>query len=159
MVLDPEAAAYGIFQIAFASMDTRLSRALVTLCRCESTQLTFSILSKLPFGGRLAKLRKAIKDVDLPINPDIQELKTACDLAENVQKWRNSRIHAEVRFSENRPVLVDREGEPLQIDREECERKIRDAIRAGIAIEVNVSHLVAILKDLETLAESSEADI
>jgi len=47
MFIDPEAAPYGAFQIAFATMDTRLSRSLVTVRRCESTKFTFAIHSTM----------------------------------------------------------------------------------------------------------------
>jgi hypothetical protein len=158
MFIDPEAAAYGVFQIAFATMDTRLSRSLVHVCRCESAKFTFAILSSMPFGRRLAKLRQVIKSVEraLSHDPDIHELKTACDLAESIQKWRNDRIHAEVRFDENRPGLVDRDGKPLQLDREECEQKIRQTIRAGITIEASTRGIVAFLQDLDEIGESPE---
>ena len=137
-------------------MDTRLSRSLVAVCRCKSTTFTFAILSKLPFGSRLARLRKVIKTVeqDLPDDQDIKELNTACNLAESIQKWRNSRVHAEVRFAENQPVLVDRDGKLLRIDREECEQKIREAISAGIAIEASIRTVVEFLRDLEDLGGS-----
>jgi hypothetical protein len=90
---------------------------------------------------------------DLQNDSAIQELKTACDRAERVQKWRNSMIHSEVRFLENRPVLVDEGGKPLQIDREACEKKIREATRAGIAMEAAVPHLIAYEMDLEELVD------
>jgi len=156
LVIDPEAAAYGFFQIAFATMDTRLSRSLVAVCQCKSANFALASISRMPFGLRLAQLRKAIKAVesDLPNDSDIQELKTGCDLAESVQRWRNSRIHADVRFAGPCPVLVDRDGKPLQIDREECEQKIREAIRAGIAMEAHVRPLVAFLQDIEALEDS-----
>jgi hypothetical protein len=154
MFIDPEAAAYGVFQIAFATMDTRLSRSLVTVCRC----ISFRKLSTRTFGWRLAKLRQVIGTVepDLPNDREIHELKTACDLAESVQKWRNDRIHAEVQFAENRPVLVDSDGKPLEVDREECEQKIRDAIRAGVTIVESTGGIAAFLQDLEAIGESPE---
>jgi hypothetical protein len=161
MFIDPEAAAYGVFQIAFATMDSRLSRFLVAACRCKSVEFTFGILHTMPFGKRLEKLRKVVKFVERDLtgdDPGIRELKEACDLATRVQEWRNARIHAEVRFSENRPVLVDREGHSLQISREECEQKIREAIHAGIAMEAGIPHVVEFLRDLEAL-DASETDI
>jgi hypothetical protein len=153
--IDPDAAAYGIFQIAFATMDTRLSRALAALCRCKRTKFTFAILSREPFGRRLATLRKAVKTamLDLQNDPDIEELEKACDLAQKVQQWRNSRTHAEVRFAENRPVLIDEYGKPLQIDRDVCEQKIREAMQVGIAMEAAVPHLVAYEMDIEELSD------
>jgi hypothetical protein len=109
----------------------------------------------MKFWRRLKKLREAIEAVkpDLQNDAVIEELELACNLAQSVQGWRNDRIHAEVRFLENRPVLVDEDGKPLQIDREACEEKIREAIRAGIAMEAAVPHLIAHEMDLEELID------
>jgi hypothetical protein len=111
----------------------------------------------MAFGHRLATLRKAIKTAppDIQSDPEFQELKKACDLAEGIQEWRNGRIHAEVRFHESQPVLVNGNGLPLAINREACEQKIREAIRVGIAIEAAVLHLVAYELDLEELADEA----
>jgi hypothetical protein len=155
MVIDADVAAYGLFQIAFATMDTRLSRSLVALGQRKNAKLSFANLGRKQFGRRLKKLREAIEGVkpDLQNDPVIEELELACNLAQSVQGWRNDRIHAEVRFLENRPVLVDEYGKPLRIDREACEEKIREAIRAGIAMEAAVPHLVAHEVDLEELID------
>jgi hypothetical protein len=134
-------------------VDTRLSRALVALCRCKNDKPTFAVLSRMPFGRRLGMLRAAIKDVKRGCldDPEIEELVEACNLAQRVQGWRNSRIHGEVRFLENQAVLVDGTGQPLEIDREASEQRIREAIKAGIAIETGVPHLVTYKMDLEEL--------
>lgn len=155
MVIGQDVAAYGLFQIAFATLDTKLSRSLAALCRCESVTLTRAILTRMPFGQRLKLLQRAMQghaDDDT-----LCELGGACKLAQKVQKWRNARIHAEVRFNENRPALFGPSG-PLRIDREECEQKIKEAIRAGIAMEAAVPHLVALKQDLEELLGDSEWD-
>jgi len=109
MIIDPEAAAYGIFQIAFATLDTRLSRSLLALGRRKDAEITFGTLNRMAFGRRLKKLREAIEAVkpNLQDDPVVEDLEIACDLAENVQKWRNDRVHAEVQFLENQPLLVD----------------------------------------------------
>lgn len=155
MVIDPATAAYGVFQVAFATLDTRVSRSLAALCQCRNANLTLAILKRMPFGTRLAKLREAAGTA-LTDDPDVQELSAACDLAEKVQKWRNRRIHAEVRFAEDSPVLTDPNGTPLRIDPAECAQKIREAIRAGIAMETAVPHLVAYLQDIEAFGEPSD---
>ena len=97
----------------------------------------------MPFGKRIARLRKVIKTAEqvLPNDPDIQELKTACAVAGSLQKWG---------------TVGD--GKPLQIDREESEERIREAIRAGIAMEVSIRSIVAFLQDFDALGESSEPD-
>jgi hypothetical protein len=136
-------------------MDTRLSRSLVALGQRKNAKLSLATLRRMKFWRRLKKLREAIEAVkpDLQNDAVIEELELACNLAQSVQGWRNDRIHAEVRFLENRPVLVDEDGKPLQIDREACEEKIREAIRAGIAMEAAVPHLIAHEMDLEELID------
>ena len=155
MVIDGDVAAYGLFQIAFATMDTRVSRSLAALGQRKDAKLSFATLGRMQFGRRLKKLREAIEAAkpDLQNDPVIEELELACNLAQSVQWWRNDRIHAEVRFLENRPVLVDEDGKPLQIDREACEKKIREAIRVGTAMEAAVPHLIAHEMDLRDLID------
>src|SRR2546422_582390 len=120
MEIGQDVAAYGLFQIAFATMDTRLSRCLAALCRCEDAKLTFAILTHMPFGRRLELLQRAMRGN--PDDTELRELKAACELANKVKEWRNARIHAEVRFNENTPVLVDPNGRPLLLNRHECEQ-------------------------------------
>ena len=151
-----DVAAYGLFQIAFASLDTRLSRCLVKLCRCQNAALAFSTFRRKPFGHRLQLIRKAIKPVagDTVVSEEVRELQSGLDLADNVRKWRNERIHAEVRFTgEGQPVIVDETGRPLHFDIDECDRKIREAIRAAVVIEAAVPHLVAYEMDLQELMD------
>jgi hypothetical protein len=100
-------------------------------------------------------IRKALKSVvDVPgYREEALELKAACDIAEALGSWRNARIHAEVRFSENQPVIVDEAGKPLRIDVAVCEEKIREAIRAATVMETYIPHLVAYDMDLEELMD------
>jgi len=72
-----------------------------------------------------------------------------------MSKWRNERIHGEVRFIENQPVIVDETGRPLQINVQICEEKMRDAIRAGVNMEASMPHLVACEMDLRDLMDES----
>ena len=151
-----DVAAYGLFQIAFTSLDTRVSRCLVKLCRCQNAALAFSAFRRIPFSHRLQLIRKAIKPVasDASFSEEVRELQSGLDLADGVRKWRNERIHAEVRFTgEGQPVIVDETGRPLHFDIDACERKIREAIRAAIVIEAAVPHLVAYEKDLQELMD------
>lgn len=154
MFIDPEAAAYGVFQIAFARLDTRLSRSLVIACRCKEAGATFQIVRRMPLGARLDRVNKLITKVQTMKlgDAEIDDLARACEGARSVQAWRNDRVHAEVRFSpEGAPVLTDSNGRYLRIDREECDQKIREAVEAGIAIETLVKHLSAVLEDIDTV--------
>jgi len=155
--IDTHTSAYGLFQVAFVGLDTRLSRSVVALLCCKNTNLAFAVVSMVPFNRRLQILQKALKkavDNELHI-PEVEELKQACKVATDVSKWRNERIHGEVRFIENQPVILDEEGKPLQIDYEACVEKIREAIRAGVAMEASVPSLVAYEMDLIDLKDES----
>lgn len=155
--IDAHTSAYGLFQVAFAGLDTRLSRCVVALLSCKNANATFALVRRIPFGRRLDILRKAIKAANgkSPTIPEIDELEQACKLAKEISKWRNARIHGEVRFNENRPVIVDEDGNPLQIDCQSFVQKIREAIRAGIAMQASVPHLVAYEMDLHDLMDDS----
>jgi hypothetical protein len=105
-------------------------------------------------------IRRAAKDIvdgegkpDPNFSEELRELRDACDTAESVSRWRNERIHAEVRFAENRPVMVDETGSRLHIDIEACEGKIREAIHAGVVMETVIPHLVAYKMDFEELLD------
>jgi len=149
--------AYGLFQVAFAGLDTRLSRSVVALLRCKNTALAFAVVRRMSFSQRLQILQKAVKKVsgDSPLDPETEELKQACNLASGLSKWRNERIHSELQFMENQPVMVDETGRPLQIDVDTCQEKIREAIRAGVNMEASMPHLVACEMDLSDLMDES----
>jgi hypothetical protein len=155
--IDANTSAYGLFHIAFAGLDTRLSRSVAALLCCKNAKGSFAIVKKMPFGQRLQILQRAVeKAVDNELNIlELEELKQACKLAADVSKWRNKRIHGEVRFIENQPVILDEEGKPLRIDYEACVEKIREAIRAGVAMEATVPSLVAYEMDLIDLMDDT----
>ena len=58
---DENAAAYGLFQVLFAGLDTRLSLSRVQLLRSENPKLAFAIVSKMPLGKRLEVFRKVVE--------------------------------------------------------------------------------------------------
>jgi hypothetical protein len=153
--IDSPMAAYGVFQIAFANLDTQVSRCLVDLCRCQKAKLAFSAFRRKPISERLRLLQRAVSHLrDEPsFNQEVGDLKEACELAESLSKWRNQRIHAEVRFIENQPVLLDESGKLLDIDLEACVEKTREAVRAKVGMQAAIPSFVAYEKDLEELME------
>jgi hypothetical protein len=146
--INDDAAAYGLFQVAFAGLDTRLSGSLVALLRSANPNLAFAIVKTLSFHRRLEVFRKVIKTFKQGSYLDqvLCALREASNKAEALSQWRNERIHAEVRLNENQTVIVGKDGKPLQIDYAVCEEKIREAIDAVVAMEANVQHLVARLE-------------
>jgi hypothetical protein len=156
--IDEHAAAYGLFHLAFANLDTRVSRSVVDLLRCGNKKLAFDVVKRMPFSRRLQILQRAVKRaVDNELHDaEVDELKEACKVAEDVARWRNERIHGEVKFiNDNQPVLLDEQGEPLRISYETCREKIGEAVRARIAMEATVPHLVAWEMDLDDLTDES----
>jgi hypothetical protein len=146
-------AAYGVFEIAFAYLDAQVSRCLVDLRRCQNAKLAFSASRRKPISERLRLLQRAVSHLrDEPsFNEEVGDLKEACELAEKLCKWRDQRIHAEVCFIENQPVLVDEGGKLLDIDLGACEEKIREAIRAKVGMQAAIPSFVAYERDLEEL--------
>ena len=155
--IDANLCAYGLFQIAFAGLDTRLSRSVVALLSCKNTETPFAVVKRIPFGRRVEMLQSAIKTIsgNTTVSSEMVELEEACKVAKVVSRWRNDRVHGEVRFNENRPVVVDENGQPLQIDYRTCVEKMRGAIRAGIAMQASIPHLVACYMDLHDLMDES----
>jgi hypothetical protein len=153
--IDSPMAAYGVFQIAFSNLDTQVSRCLVDLCRCQNAKLAFSAFRRKPISERLRLLQRAVSHLrDEPsFNQEVGDLKEACELAASLCKWRNQRIHAEVCFIENQPVLVDESGKLLDIDIEACEERIRETIRAKNGMRAAIPSFVAYERDLEELME------
>jgi len=155
--IDASMCAYGLFQVAFAGLDSRLSRSVVALLSCKNTGTAFAVVRRIPFGRRVGILQRAIKTVcgNTQLSSELVELEAACKAAKDVSRWRNNSVHGEVRFNENRPVVVDEEGRPLRIDYQTCVEEMREAIGAGIAMQASVPHLVAYYMDLHDLMDES----
>ncbi|MGO8732182.1 MAG: hypothetical protein ACLQVM_05250 [Terriglobia bacterium] len=73
--IDAHTSAYGLFQVTFAVLDTRLSRSVVALLCCKNIELAFAVVKGMPFSQRLEILQKAIKAVagNSHIAPEIEE--------------------------------------------------------------------------------------
>ena len=73
--IDAHTSAYGLFQVAFAGLDTRLSRSVVAWRCCKKTKPVFAVVRRMPFGQRLQILQGRLK----------RRLRTGC----TSRKWRN----------------------------------------------------------------------
>lgn len=159
--IDPTAAAYGLFQVVFASLDTRLTRSLVDLCRCREPEFAFQLIKELSFGRRLQLFENALerlaRDLSVPGEPPPEEvdyLRTARATAKRVAAWRNARIHAEVRQVNGFNAFYDRRGQRLCIETADCDR-MRD--EATIAENTMAEHLPGLVSDINLSAKISEA--
>jgi hypothetical protein len=162
---DPSAAAYGLFHVAFASLDTRITYSLVDLCRCKERDFAISIVTGLPFGKRLQFLEAAVKRlarklsaVDQETLDELDRLKTACEAAGRVGKWRNTRIHAEVRLDTGFNVFYDRDGNRVFIERSDCDLMRNDAAIARDTMAECVPLLVSMM-DLKAKISELLGDI
>jgi hypothetical protein len=66
-------------------------------------------------------------------------------MARQVSEWRNDRIHGEVRFIDNRLILVGDDDQPLQINETICMEKANLAIQALVEMQAHVPFLVSCL--------------
>lgn len=120
MTVDEAAASYGLFQVAYAALDQGITDSLVSFLRSGNEKLAVVLVAPLPFGRRLGELERLAKALEQE-SEYVHGLRTALNLARDVSQWRNARVHARVEFQDGiRPVLVSKDGSPLQIEAEIC---------------------------------------
>jgi hypothetical protein len=148
MATDQTAASYGIFQVAYAALDQGLTNSLVSFLRSRNESLAVALVALIPFGRRLQALEALATALDQD-SEYVQHLRAALALAGNVSKWRNARVHPHVEFLDGiRPVLVNKDGSPLQIDAKVCWEKIRQSSAALSELDAYTDRLVS---DVEIL--------
>jgi hypothetical protein len=154
--INQDAAAYGLFHLAYAVLDGRVRHSLFLLRKSRDSTVTPEQFQRGNFGKRLKKLKAELEllrtDMSdkgrfekLNVNDELARLDAACALAGKVAQWRNDRIHpAQIRIMETQHVFVlcDKNGSPMPIDYDECETKIREAIHANVELEANVNLIV-----------------
>jgi hypothetical protein len=111
MVIDQTAAAYGIFQIAFAEADEHL-RTL--LCHLYCPEKPETALDRVPWNladvvKTLRKELRVFKGRGASIQEYAVKVTEACSRMKGLSNWRNDRLHAHVRRADNGAyVLVDK---------------------------------------------------
>jgi hypothetical protein len=128
---DETAASYGLFQVAYASLDQGITNSLVAFLRAKDEMLAFDLIASIPFRVRLEKLDALAKTLNQE-SEYAQHIRAALSLAKQVSQWRNARVHPRVEFLDGiRPVLIGKkDGKPLEIDVATCwERFGRSALR------------------------------
>lgn len=109
MRVDPIATAYGFFQIVFADMADTLADAVFRLRRRAQISLTFDEVFRTEFGRLLTQFRDELKQYE-PGDSDAEDvtaLRGACNSMSKLANWRNDRIHARVRSTEDGSALYD----------------------------------------------------
>ena len=160
MRVDPIAAAYGFFQIVFADLADTLADAVFHLRRRTEPDLKFEEVFRTEFRRLLTQFREELKHHE-PRNSDAEDvtaLRNACDSMSKLANWRNDRIHARVRNTEEGYALYDwRTRKRLAMTPEEIEAKTRDAIKAKQIFEMWLPNFIVgldIEEDLEKLLSS-----
>jgi hypothetical protein len=148
-------AVYGLFQIAFAGLDTQLTQTLVLLMRPGEPNLARSIVQTLSFRTKLTVLRRAMRAFEetARLENDMADLKATLKSCEAISEWRNERIHAHVRFTDSEMQLLDREGRLLDLDPPESKRQIA---RIAVAMVQLHKHARTMLTHLEFVSKLEE---
>jgi hypothetical protein len=139
MILDENAAAFGLFQLAFANLHQQLATVVFFLRRAEEPNLKFGEVFGLTFSRLHKTLKKQLSKLDRnpSMSMEIQFLKKACSKIGPLARWRNDRAHPRVRIDENGIRIFNwKTGKALSLDREECLEKIHQAIRITVDIEM-----------------------
>ena len=149
MKFNDTAAAYGLFQVVFADLTDHLAVATFRLREQREPGLTFEAVFRQELTKILRQFRDELKQFDdrSVVADNVRELRDACVIISTLSSWRNDRVHARVRLAEQGYALFDwRTGRRLDITRAQIETNIEMAIKAIVALEANVQHLVHQLK-------------
>jgi hypothetical protein len=153
MRLDENAAAFGLFHLAFANLTQQLAVAVFFLRRLNEPDLKFEKVFRIEFS----RLREALLtqltqfDDQQGLDMDLQYLRHRCDQMAALANWRNDRAHPRVQFDEHGMAIYNwRTGQRLSINVEECVQQIEMAV----ACAVDLDHFVgSIIRTLESQKE------
>ena len=122
MTLDENAAAFGLFHLAFANLHQQLATVVFLLRRAQEPHLKFDEIFKLKFSRLQSALKEELRKLDRnsSMAVEIQLLRKACSDLGPLADWRNERVHARVRISENGIESFNwRTRTPLSVHRDE----------------------------------------
>ena len=109
--------------------------------------MTFSLLTgagtDLPACGSRAPGVDADDCRNGSNGPALDAIRAACEIFSAIAIWRNDRVHARVRLTEDGYVLYDwRTRRRLELTVEEVQKNVDMAARAMVNLDVHVSHLL-----------------
>ena len=165
MTYTDTAAAYGLFQIAFAHALECLAVATFRLRRRREPQLEWEPVFRQQVRRLLDEFRKELRQVENShAHPEVHDLLDACDTMSKLAAWRNDRIHARVRMTPEGYALYDwRTGQRLSMSLNEMVQNMTLATGAINALEVHADSLIkklqdssAVDRDLEDIFKTSE---
>jgi hypothetical protein len=145
MNLNDTAAAYGLFQVVFADIADHAAVATFRLRELKEPGLSFETVFRQEFSKTFKQFRQELKQFDerSSVADYRRDLREACEVISKLAVWRNDRIHARVRMADTGYALYDwRTRKRLEISREGLEENIRLGVKAIVALEANVQHLV-----------------
>lgn len=151
MTIDEPAASYGLFQVAFAALNQGLANSLISFLAPTNEHLAEHLVAPMTFSRRLEALQALAKTLDRE-SDYVQHFRAALDSAKEVSEWRNARIHARVEFSDGiRPVLMGKDGKPIEIDVESCWEKIRQSTLTLSELDAYTHRLVSNAKIMDEM--------
>jgi hypothetical protein len=143
------ACAYGLFQVVFADVADHLAVATFRLRERKEPSLTLEAVFGQRVSDTLKQFRKELGESGegLPVSESVADLRGACDIIAKLFNWRNDRIHARVRMTEDGYALYDkRTGHRFELNREQLENNIQQAVQAIVTLKANVQNVVGRLE-------------
>ncbi len=143
MVFNETAAAYGLFQVVFAEMHGHLAAATFHLRRRHERSLQYEKVHGQPFQQTLREFRQQLCQLSDSngLFPEVEMLRKACDSIDCLAQWRNERVHARVRRTEEGLELYAQRrnnpgtGQRLEMSKEFFEELIRKAIEVTVTFQ------------------------
>lgn len=160
MLFSDTASVYGLFQVVFADVADHLAVATFRLLKRKEPGLTVEAVFKQRVSDTLKQFRQELGQFDegSDVSESVRNLRDASDIIAALSNWRNDRIHARVRMTEDGYALYDkRTGNRLELHRDQLEKKIEQAVKAIVTLEADVQHLVGQLKWDEEFEEMFRA--
>ena len=150
MKIDSIAAAFGLFQLAFAHMTCSQADALVKLRQSNNPKLTFEDVFKMPFNRMSSEFKNELKQFNKDSTPEDHLGKAHDSLRRmgEIAQWRNERIHVRVVIASDDIALFNwRTGERLAINNDECRQKTREALKVSSDLEAAALFLDSTLQE------------
>jgi hypothetical protein len=161
MRLDENAAAFGLFHLAYANLLEKLSGAVWLIKQINQPGIQFEGVFGLPFSKLLKALREELDKHggNASTDPHVQSLLYLSTKLQVLADWRNARAHPRVQIDHNGITLYDwRTRKPLSIGLDECMEKIQQAIGFGCELDRDAGGLVGSVrsdKDLDEMIDEA----
>jgi hypothetical protein len=156
MRLDENAAAFGLFHLAYANLTQALARAVWLIKRVSEPSVQFERVFSLTFSQLLKALREQLEKHggSASADPNVQSLLDVGTKIEVLAAWRNARAHPLVQIDHNGITLYDwRTRKPLSVGLGECMEKIQQSIGFGCELDSYAGGFVGSVRSDKVLHE------